>query len=141
MRKPKRMLQRRGGGYFRPEEGLRPRELILSQKICEMIPQQFTPLLNPYDDDEQLDPPILIELIPCAMEKQQCLELAPAAKTPVRPIKRPRTDMNQAPIDVLVLEREKNLLQIEVLNLQKELLQIQKQKLLQGNKCPLSKEC
>ncbi|KAK6306141.1 hypothetical protein J4Q44_G00230660 [Coregonus suidteri] len=91
-----------GGGP--PFKGTDP----LSQKICEMIPQQFAPLLNPYDDDGQLDPPIFIELTPCTMEKQQCLDLAPAAKTPDRPSKRPRTDMNQAHMDVLELEREKS---------------------------------
>ncbi|KAK6311202.1 hypothetical protein J4Q44_G00192570 [Coregonus suidteri] len=68
-----------------------------------MIPQQFAPLLNLYDDDGQLDPPIFIELTPCAVEKQQCLDLAPAEKTPDRPSKRPRTDMNQAHIHVLEL--------------------------------------
>lgn len=30
-----------------------------TQKIYKMIPQQFAPLHNPYDDDRQLDPPIL----------------------------------------------------------------------------------
>ena len=30
----------------------------LSQKIWEMVPQQFAPLLYPYDDDGQLGPPI-----------------------------------------------------------------------------------
>ena len=67
---------------------------------------------------------LLVELTPCVVEKQQCLDLAQAAKTPDKPSKRPRTDMNQAHIDVLELERERNLLQIEVLNLQKEQLQI-----------------
>jgi hypothetical protein len=50
-----------------------------------------------------------------------------------RTIKHPRTDMNQAHIDVL--EREKNLLQIEGMNLQKELLRIQKQT-PSGNQMP-----
>ena len=30
----------------------------ITQKICEMILQQFAPLHNPYDDDTQLDPAI-----------------------------------------------------------------------------------
>ena len=50
----RRWLFQNGDGVGLPSKGIDP----ITQKICEMIPQQFAPLHNPYDDDGQLNPPI-----------------------------------------------------------------------------------
>jgi hypothetical protein len=50
----RRGLFQTGAGWGPPSKGIDP----ITQKICEMIPQQFAPLHNPYDIGGQLDPPI-----------------------------------------------------------------------------------
>ena len=58
---------KRAGKKFKAKASIQGNWSYITQKIYEMIPQQFAAFHNPYDDDGQLDPPIF------SKHKYQCL--------------------------------------------------------------------
>uniref|UniRef100_A0A671MXY2 Myb/SANT-like DNA-binding domain-containing protein n=1 Tax=Sinocyclocheilus anshuiensis TaxID=1608454 RepID=A0A671MXY2_9TELE len=111
----------------------------LSQKIIQMIPQQITPLCNPFDDNstaDQLESPTSSHksmLAAFHFHISLLLDIL-NAQSPQR-AKDKKSDFSENHLELLRLEKEKNVIQIEnaklqreVLLLQKEVLQMQKEK-------------